>query len=295
MAAKIVECAVKKGGLFRRSAIDLESKAALLCLEKANVDPDRLGLLINAGVYRDEHIGEPAIAAFIQRRVGANLELGNQKGTFSFDLSNGGSGVLNAIMVVDGFLESGEIDYGLVVAGDAEPVPGESVGYRVVPSAGAVLLERGEENEGFLTFRAFTYPDFLELYFSRMEWQEKKRENWLIVREDSSYREACVECAVSSLEIFLSELSLELDDIHLIVPSQIPPGYLSSFAKRTGTENRVVDVTTRDGNVHTAGILFALDAVRRDGRFKAAVNIVFLTVSAGITVFLALYRNLSVR
>ncbi|MCX7816228.1 MAG: hypothetical protein N2317_01785 [Syntrophales bacterium] len=295
MAAKIVEVGVKRGGLFSRGSIDLEAKAARMCLKRANVDPERIGLLINAGLYRDEHIGEPAIAAFIQRSIKANIELGDKKGTFSFDLSNGGSGVLNAIMVVDGFLESGEIDYGLVVAGDAEPIPGRSVGYNGVPSAGAVLLGRGRENEGFLSFRAFTYPDFLDVRYGRMEWQEQRKENWLMVKEDNKFIDACVDCAVCSLEIFLSEIFLELDDIHLIVPSQMPLGFLSSFAKRTGTENRVVDVTTQYGYIHTAGILFALDTARKDGRFKAAVNVIFVSVGAGITVFLAFYRNTSAR
>ena len=58
-----------------------------------------MGVLVHTGVYRDENICEPAMAPFIQRRVGANPALPplGAPGTFSFDLVNGGCGFLSAV------------------------------------------------------------------------------------------------------------------------------------------------------------------------------------------------------
>ena len=58
-------------------------------------------MLINAGIYREDSMGEPALAALIQEDIGANLgqpPIGGH-GTFSFDLLNGTCGVITAIQI----------------------------------------------------------------------------------------------------------------------------------------------------------------------------------------------------
>jgi 3-oxoacyl-[acyl-carrier-protein] synthase III len=62
-------------------------------------DPDEFDLLVNAGMYRDRNLGEPALAALIQDDIGANTEDPHAEahGTFSFDVANGACGVLTAL------------------------------------------------------------------------------------------------------------------------------------------------------------------------------------------------------
>ena len=58
-------------------------------------------MLINAGIYREDNMGEPALAALIQEDIGANRgqpPIGGH-GTFSFDLMNGTCGVISAIQL----------------------------------------------------------------------------------------------------------------------------------------------------------------------------------------------------
>jgi 3-oxoacyl-[acyl-carrier-protein] synthase-3 len=89
-------------------AMKLADAAALSCLERANRTADEVDLLINAGVYEDKSISEPAIAALIQEDIGANPEQqsGAGQGTFSFDVRNGACGLLTGIHLVDGMLAS---------------------------------------------------------------------------------------------------------------------------------------------------------------------------------------------
>jgi len=291
MGTKIEAVGVARPGLFSRGSIDLEAKAARRCLKAAGLDPNRVGILINAGVYRDRDIGEPAIAAFLQRRVGANEEFKGDTYSFSFDLTNGGCGVLNAMMVVDGFITSGITQHGMVVAGDAESWPGKSEGYPFRTSAAAVLLKAGGEGEGFTAFRTYTDTRHLEAFSGRIVWNAERKRNQLVVRQDPSFREACVECAAARLEDFLKEVSLDREDLHLVLTSQYPPGFVSLFGERTGLTNRLVDVTAEFGNIHTAAVAVALDRAMATGKFQAAVNVLFLAVGAGITTSLALYRN----
>ncbi len=75
MGTVIERVALTEGGwLTRRSALRLAVKSAKDCLERAGRDPDDVELLVNAGIYRDRNLGEPAMAAMIQQDIGANPE-----------------------------------------------------------------------------------------------------------------------------------------------------------------------------------------------------------------------------
>jgi 3-oxoacyl-[acyl-carrier-protein] synthase-3 len=82
-----------------------------------------IGLLLNAGLYRERILGEPALAALLQADVGANPEdpHGAGHGTFSFDVANGACGPLTALHIADGFLRAGTVEHALVVASDVDP------------------------------------------------------------------------------------------------------------------------------------------------------------------------------
>ena len=292
MGTKIKSAAIAQAGLFSRGSVDLQAKAAGACLKQVGVDPKQVGLLINTGVYRDRHTVEPAMSSFIQQKIGANGD-GGGTGTFSFDLTNGGCGMLTGIMVADGFLCSGLTAHGLVVAGDAEPVQGLSVGYDFVPVAAAVLLTPGEENEGFVAFKTETETAYLDSFHGRMEWTgEKKKQNWLILRSGPSFAEECAVCGVCALERFLPEIGLSLGEIDLLLTSQSPAGVAAAIGGRTGLSDKIVDLAGTYGHIHTAGVGMALQSAMADGRFGRARNILFLTVGAGITTSLAFYRNI---
>jgi 3-oxoacyl-[acyl-carrier-protein] synthase-3 len=271
-------------------SIDLEVRAGKGCLRKAGVKPEDVGILINAGVYRDRHIIEPAIASFIQRGIGANVGLNGTPGTFSFDLSNGGCGLLTAVMVADGFLQSGLTRHALVVAGDAEPRAGKSRDFAYAPAAAAVLLTPGAADEGFVAFRSDSDTSRLESHRGRVEWPGEQTESRLVLHSTPTYASECVDAAVAALRAFQGETGLGDEDIDLVVPSQSPPHFLVGLEDRTGLGDRIVDVTGIYGDVHTAGVGMALGRVLSDGRFAAARNVVFLTVGAGIATSLALYR-----
>lgn len=294
MGSKIDAVGLSTPGFFRRGSIDMEIRAAKDCLKSAQLDPNMLGVLVNTGIYRDRHIGEPAIATFIQRAIGANEVFTGDRSTFSFDLTNGGCGMLTGVMVVDGFLQSGTIDHGMVVTADTDPVPGESQGYNYTPAAAAVLLSRGEDGVGFLHFKTETEARFIDDLRGRLEWMQHKRKmkNVLVMSQAEGFAGACAQFALGNLDAFLKETSLKMKDIDLIIPSQSPPGFLGELKKKKGMEEKLIDLTDKLANVHTAGIGFALERAMSSGRFAAAKNCLFLTVGSGITVSLALYRNL---
>ena len=151
MGTVIDRVALAEGGWRNRhSALRLAVKTAKDCLERAGRDPHDVDLLINAGIYRDRNLGEPALAAMIQQDIGANPEdpHADAHGTFSFDISNGTCGVLTALQIVDGFLKSHAIDCALVVASDADPGHGMSEHFPFSPAGAALLCDWTDDDAG---------------------------------------------------------------------------------------------------------------------------------------------------
>lgn len=91
------------------------SEAATLAAERAlaeaKVDRRRIGVLINTSVSRD--FVEPSTASLVHARLALSPECRN------FDVSNACLGFLNGMELAAQMIERGDIDYGLVVAGES--------------------------------------------------------------------------------------------------------------------------------------------------------------------------------
>src|SRR6201996_2047882 len=145
----------------RHSALHLAVTAARDCLQRAGCDPDELDLVVNAGIYRDRNLAEPALAALIQDDIGANPEdpHDDAHGTFSFDIANGACGVLTALQIADGFLRSHTISQALVVASDADPGRRASERFPFSPAGAALLCKWSGQDDGLGQVHWANHPD----------------------------------------------------------------------------------------------------------------------------------------
>ncbi|WP_347754719.1 3-oxoacyl-ACP synthase III [Agrococcus sp. ProA11] len=113
-----------KSGLLRRvagvderrnwadgeSADDATVEAGRRALAEAGVDASEVGLLINTSVTR-KHL-EPSVA------VRLHHELGLPTSAINFDVANACLGFVNGMSLAGGMIESGQIDYAIVVNGE---------------------------------------------------------------------------------------------------------------------------------------------------------------------------------
>jgi 3-oxoacyl-[acyl-carrier-protein] synthase III len=278
-------------------ALGLADAAARLCLQRANRSAEEVELLINAGVYNDRGISEPAIASLIQEDIGANPEQqpGTGQGTFSFDVRNGGCGMLSGIQLVDGLLASGTVKLAMVVAADIDPEPGVSEGFGFPPVGGAVLLSADDSRAGFTAFRCVTFPEFAGLYTSNVVWREDIRpgqsdqgRNVLTVEIAESYPEQALECAESTVRKLATTSMLDLREVDLLVATASVPGFAAELARRLGMPSeRVVLPSQALAGAHTAALAVALQAVR----LEVGTTMLLVCVGAGITVVAALCRG----
>jgi 3-oxoacyl-[acyl-carrier-protein] synthase-3 len=288
-----VATATADGGGASSSAIELTDAAAERCLDRAGRRADDVQLLINAGVYLDRNISEPAIAALIQEDIGANLEIdpGGGRGTLSFDVRNGACGLLTGMYLIDGLLASGAVACGMVVGGDVDPEPGASEGFGFPPTAGAILLSAEESAPGLSAFTFATFPEFADDFRSSVAWHERpgngQGRNALTVEIDEHYRAHALQCADSTVRELAGEQGLDLAEIDLLVATASVPGFADALAGRLGIPSVPV-ACPADGvaNAHTAALAIALESVPQE----AARTALLVCAGAGITVVGALYR-----
>ena len=308
MGARIEAVSVIRSpeGLRRRGAIALSDQAALACLERAGRTARDLDFLVNAGIYRDHHVGEPAVAAIIQEDIDANPDPPVQggHGTFSFDVINGPCGVLTGMQILDGFLSSGAIGLGMVVAADAPPEGRDRGAFPFAPVGGAVLLAPSDGSEdGFVSFDSVTFPEHAALFESTLEWETHhpgrlaeripilRGHHTLHIEQREGYVEACLDSAVRAAHDFLATVELRPQEIDLLVTSPGPGELPAELARRLEVPaERLARVDDAFARAHTAGPVAVLDAAMRSGRMDQARNVLLVTVGAGITVATALYR-----
>jgi len=143
-----------KNRKLQKSSIRLSVKAVEECLVKEGLDHQDIGIFINSGIFRDKHIGEPAIAALIHG------DLKGKCGTpFCFDLNNSGTGFINALEVASGLIENGETNAAMIVSGDAIPRRIDRWIFPYTPAATAVSLKRAAMIQGLQPFFIDLFPN----------------------------------------------------------------------------------------------------------------------------------------
>ena len=288
--------ALTSRGLRKPSARRLADAAARTCLAHAGKEPGDIDMLINTGIYREDNMGEPALAALVQEDIGANLgqpPLGGH-GTFSFDLLNGTCGVISAIQLQAGMLRSGLIRLGAIVTSDVHPDLKDPGSAPFRPAGGTLLLGWDDSTPGFTDFHSETFPEYEDLFTSGLVWQGRRRQSQMVIDSKPGYQARLVDCAEEATRRFLRGLGMDISEIDLLVPAPSGPDFLDRLRARLGVPgDRVAYVAEDLEGCYTTGPIAALQAGLKSGRLGEARNTLMLAAGAGITVALALYRQLT--
>ena len=300
MGARIeAAVALTSHGMRTPNARRLADAAAGACLAYAGREPGDVGILINTGLYREDNMGEPALAALVQEDIGASPghpPVGGH-GTFSFDLINGTCGVINAIQLEAGMLRSGVVGLGAIVASDVDPDLRARGSAFFAPTGGAMLLSWDDSAGGFTDFYTETFPEYADLFVSGLVWQQRRAHggrtggrSQMVVEERPGYHERLVDCAAEAVRRFLDRLELSIGDLDLLVPAPVYADFCDPLRLRLGIPgDRVAYVPEDLQGAYTAGPIAGLQAAIRSGRLGEARTTLVLAAGAGMTVALALY------
>ena len=272
----------------RRSALQLAVTAAKGCLAHAGTAPSDLDLLINAGIYRDRNLGEPALAAIIQDDIGANPEdpHTDAHGTFSFDIANGACGVLTALQIADGFLRSHTISRALVVASDADPGRGASERFPFSSAGGALLCKWSNQDDGLGPIHWVNEPDDGETFRASIDFDMFR--NVLRFRRATAIAAELAAASAQAVRRCLDDVALDLSDIPVIIAAPPDHHYRAELAARLAVPVERIAVAP-DQRMHTASLIAALDGETQ--KMPAGTPVLLVAAGAGIVAGAALYRT----
>lgn len=277
----------------RHSALHLAVAAAKDCLRHAGCEPHELDLVVNAGIYRDKNLGEPALAALIQDDIGANPEdphsdaHGNDAhGTFSFDVANGACGVLTALQIVDGFLRSGSVQHALVVTSDADPGHGMSENFPFSATGAALLCGWTDADYGLSDVswaNAGDTTDDVETSSATVGFDDGR--NVLRFRQSPDADDRFAAVAAEAARSCLERQGVPLAEVDLIIAAPARPRYREALRTLLGLPAEKVCVAD-DHRMHTA----ALAAAFGQQSLRPGSQILFVAAGAGVVAGAALYR-----
>ncbi|MCV7300800.1 3-oxoacyl-ACP synthase [Mycobacterium barrassiae] len=279
---------VERGWRTRHSALQLAVKSAGDCLREAGRTADEVDLLVNAGIYRDRNLAEPALAALIQQDIGANPEEPheNAHGTFSFDVANGTCGILTALQIVDGFLNSRAVDCALVVASDADPGHRQSKDFPFTPAGASLLCSRTTHGRGLGRTYWKNLPEHSDVFSATVGMQNGHR-NMLRFQETASVDAHYAKAAALAIGECLHESGLTIDDVDAIAAAPARPGFQAALAKQLGVDAGAITVGA-DAGMHTAALASAFDRAAKSIGETGVMLVV--AAGAGVTAGAALYR-----
>jgi len=274
------------------SSIQLAVRAASACLDRSGLDRPALDLIIHAGVYRDDFLSEPAVAALVAGELGINDDVQSPDGhkTLAFDVLNGAVGFLNACHVAVGMLGAGKAAHAMVVASEIENNTPES-GYPlngISETGSAVLLSRSDGTAGFGRFVFRQHPEYggaLATYT-----QQHEGRTWLQIDRDPNLAALYLGCIRSAAKELLTLEGLDPADIAIVFPLKLSPAALDELAARIGVpRSRFVDLAV-DTDPFTSSLPYGLEHARRHGLARPGDIALIVAVGSGVQVGCTTYR-----
>jgi 3-oxoacyl-[acyl-carrier-protein] synthase III len=277
-----------------RETISMLTAAAQACLRESRYSRDDIDLMINAGVYRNDFLCEPAVASIVAGRLqkddGCNMP--TDRGTLAFDLTNGALGVLQACYVAGTMIASGKFRKAMVMAAEVE------INKEVCPSrrlgleeTGSALILDGSSRHGpgfgaFL-FRSFTCRRHLFASHSAVAGGRTV----LAFERDAMFEASCLDCIRDSVEELMALEGLRRSDVAAVLPPLISVGFVSRLGETLRVpQERMIHPPRDAADMHTSSLAFAVKRLRETKRVRAGEIGLIIGIAPGIQVGCATYR-----
>lgn len=276
-----------------RDSVSMLAAAADACLNAARHSRDEVDLAINAGVYRDDFLCEPAVASIVAGR----LQLDGRRtsggpGTLAFDLTNGSLGTLQACHVAANMIAAGKFRNALVMAAEVE------VNRRHCPerqldlaeTASAMLLEASSaDGPGFGTFVFQSSTADLHRFAAHSAVAEGR--TVLHFERHPEYTRQCLDLIGACFDRLLAVERLARPQIAAVLPPLVSAAFVEQLSERLGLpRERLVQPRPAARDAYTSSLAIGLDLLRQRGGARAGDLAVLIGVGSGIQVGCATYR-----
>ena len=275
-----------------QGSVQLAVQAAAACLEDSGLDREAIGLLIHAGVYRDEYVSEPAIAAFIAGELGVNDDAQSPDGpkTLAFDVLNGAVGFLNACHVATQMIGAGKAEHAMVVAAEIEnntPESGRPL-LGISETGSAVLLRKTDGTAGFGRFVFHHHPEHADALATYTRHDDGQ--TWLQIDRDPKLTAHYLDCIPAAVEELLRLEGLDRSEIAVVFPPFLHSADRTELAVRINIPSpRFVDLPAHS-DPFSSSLPYGLEQAWRHGRVSTGDVGLIVSVGSGLQVGCTTYR-----
>jgi 3-oxoacyl-[acyl-carrier-protein] synthase III len=275
--------------------VDMAVPASKMALERAGLTPDQLDMIVVATVTPDLRL--PSAACLLQDRIGA-------KNAFCFDVVAACAGSLYAVTVAEKFVASGSVKRALVIGGETMSAI-TNWGDRnscvlFGDAAGAVILERGDDNNGPGIVDTQLYADgtaWQHLYIPAggskqpmtAELVDKKADR--VVMNGREVYKIAVRSLVEAAQKILERNNLTASDVKCVVAHQANLRIIEGVSERVGIPMDRFEINiNKYGNTSSASALVTFHEAKLNGRVKPGDLVLMLAIGAGMAWGAILYR-----
>ncbi len=292
---------VKSIAVSRPSATGLPDSMEMLkaactqCLQQTSLACDDIELLLSVGVYRNEFITEPAIAALLagELKMNHDRQTGDEHKTLAFDILNGPLGFLNACYLVTELAAAGCLERAMIVAAEIENnrdlVPGDLLGLREIGTS-TILCESEDGETGFQAFGFYCFHEYQQDNVVAVNWNAQGQA-FLRISRHANLSEIYLNCIEQSVARFLEEQRLRREDVRLLLPPQISSGFVRDVARRLEfAADAVVNVAVDGQDLATSSTPVTLQAVWERKLAQPGDLGLIINVGSGVQVAAAIYQ-----
>lgn len=270
---------------------EVATKVALRALEAASVPLEHVGVLINTSVCKDYL--EPSMASLVHGDLGLSAECQN------FDVANACLGFLNGMELAGRMIESGEIDYAVIVDGESSGDIVENTIARL--SSPQATAQDFWDNFATLTLGSAAVA--MVLSHSSLA-RTSHRLNGCVTLADTSQSRLCLGTAermvTESTRLLKAGVSLSLRtwdlaarhlglwtpaQIHQFICHQVGQGHMNAVCDALGIDLQKCFLTfPRHGNVGPAAVPLTLALAEEAGKVRKGDHVALMGIGSGLNV-----------
>jgi 3-oxoacyl-[acyl-carrier-protein] synthase-3 len=271
---------------------DLAVEAARRCIDRANVDPDEIDLVLVATCTPDMPM--PATACLVQDRLGLRA--------LAFDLQAACAGFVFGLLTGMQYVASGCSRRALVIGADCHSRVVDPSDEQIYPlfgdGAGAVLVAPGSPEQGMLSYAVGSDGAGAGVLCRRVGGSQA-----LVARSDGAATHpymtmegrAVFKWAVhvlgETIRDVLRAAGVGIDDVHLVVLHQANIRIINAAVDDLGIDREMVlNNLDRLGNTGAASIPLVLDEAQQQGRLNRGELVLVSGFGGGLAWGTALMR-----
>ncbi len=275
------------------STSELAAKAAEDVLNKSALSSSDIELIIVATVTPDQPL--PATALFVQNKIGAY-------NAFAFDINAACSGFVYALSIANAYIVSGMVKNAIVIGAETlskiTDWTDRSTCVIFGDGAGAVLLERTEEDKGILSVVLHADGRYTDLMMvpapgSKMPCSKKAIENgdiYIKMKGNETFKMAIRSIASVSKEA-LDIAGMDFKDVDWMISHQANKRIIDGVARRVGLKGeRSIITIDKHANTAAATIPLAMDWAVEMGKIKEGDIVLLNSFGASLTWSAAVVR-----